>query len=59
VLDVPAVLSARSDASAGRIVLLGGVPAATLAATGLLSGDVERLDGLFRSPVEPFCSTWF
>lgn len=40
-------------------LLLGGVPAATLVAAGLAVGDAERLDGLFRSSVEPFCSTWF
>lgn len=40
-------------------LLLGGVPARTLAATGALTGDAERLDGFFRSPVEPLLSTWF
>lgn len=40
-------------------LLLGGVPARTLQAAGHLTGDVERLDRLFRSPVEPFLSTWF
>lgn len=38
---------------------LGGVPARTLVATGALSGDAERLDRMFRSPVEPFLSIWF
>lgn len=38
---------------------LGGVPARQLIATGSLSGDAERLDGLFRAPVEPYLSIWF
>lgn len=40
-------------------LLLGGVRATILAAAGSLHGDAERLDRLFHSPVEPFCSTWF
>lgn len=40
-------------------LLLGGVSARTLAAAGSVSGDAERLDEMFRSPVEPFLSTWF
>lgn len=40
-------------------LLLGGVPARTLAAAGQLSGDAPRLDHMFRSPVEPFLSIWF
>ena len=40
-------------------LLLGGVPARTLVATGAVTGDAERLDRLFHSPVEPFLSTWF
>ncbi|MFI5427695.1 GNAT family N-acetyltransferase [Aeromicrobium sp. UC242_57] len=38
---------------------LGGATAHHLAATGALTGDAERLDGLFRSPVEPYLSIWF
>ncbi|AWB91596.1 GNAT family N-acetyltransferase [Aeromicrobium chenweiae] len=38
---------------------LGGVPARTLAAAGLLTGDAERLDRFFRAPVEPYLSIWF
>lgn len=38
---------------------LGGVPARQLIAAGSLVGDAERLDRLFRSPVEPFLSIWF
>lgn len=40
-------------------LLLGGVRASLLVAAGSLRGDAQRLDGLFRSPVEPFLSTWF
>lgn len=40
-------------------LLLGGVTARTLLAAGSVSGDAERLDEMFRSPVEPFLSTWF
>jgi predicted acetyltransferase len=40
-------------------LLLGGVSARTLQAAGSLSGDVERVDTLFRASVEPFLSTWF
>ncbi|MFC5677849.1 GNAT family N-acetyltransferase [Aeromicrobium endophyticum] len=40
-------------------LLLGGVSARTLTAAGSVSGDAERLDEMFRSPVEPFLSTWF
>jgi predicted acetyltransferase len=40
-------------------LLLGGVKASILIAAGVVQGDAERLDGLFRSPVEPFLSTWF
>jgi predicted acetyltransferase len=40
-------------------LLLSGVSARTLAAAGSVSGDAERLDEMFRSPVEPFLSTWF
>jgi predicted acetyltransferase len=38
---------------------LGGVPAATLAASGSLTGDPQRLDRVFRAPVEPYLSIWF
>jgi predicted acetyltransferase len=38
---------------------LGGVPARTLAATGSLTGDAERIDRFFRAPVEPYLSIWF
>lgn len=38
---------------------LGGVPARQLVAAGTLSGNAERLDRLFSSPVEPFLSIWF
>ena len=40
-------------------LLLGGVRATALAAAGTVRGDAERLDGMFRSPVEPFLSIWF
>lgn len=40
-------------------LLLGGVPARTLVAAGSVSGDAERLDGMFHSPVEPCLGTWF
>ncbi|MBD8607754.1 GNAT family N-acetyltransferase [Aeromicrobium sp. CFBP 8757] len=40
-------------------LLLGGVSARTLQATGGVTGDAGRLDELFRSPVEPFLSFWF
>jgi predicted acetyltransferase len=40
-------------------LLLGGVTARTLQAAGSVTGDAERLDEMFRSPVEPFLSTWF
>jgi predicted acetyltransferase len=40
-------------------LLLGGITARTLQAAGSVSGDAERLDEMFRSPVEPFLSTWF
>ncbi len=40
-------------------LLLGTVPAATLVAAGSVQGDATRLDDLFRSTVQPFCSTWF
>ncbi|MET0931771.1 MAG: GNAT family N-acetyltransferase [Aeromicrobium sp.] len=46
-------------ASALGSLLLGGVPARSLAAAGTLQGDAERLDAMFRSPVEPFLSIWF
>ncbi|MRK03143.1 GNAT family N-acetyltransferase [Aeromicrobium sp. S22] len=38
---------------------LGGVPARTLIAAGSLTGDAERLDRMFRAPVEPYLSIWF
>lgn len=38
---------------------LGGVPARQLVATGALSGNADRLDGLFCTPVEPYLSIWF
>lgn len=60
-----AVTDAVPDASltvnALGSLLLGGVSARTLVAAGAVSGDadVDRLDELFRSPVEPFLSSWF
>lgn len=38
---------------------LGGANLRHLVATGSVSGDAERLDGLFRAPVEPYLSIWF
>jgi predicted acetyltransferase len=40
-------------------LLLGGVTARTLLAAGALTGDADRLDELFRSPVAPYLGTWF
>ena len=44
-------------------VYLGGHPLRTLAAAGLVdehaAGAVARADGMFRSLVTPWCSTWF
>ncbi|KAA1373630.1 GNAT family N-acetyltransferase [Aeromicrobium fastidiosum] len=54
--DVP---DATMTVNALGSLLLGGVPARTLVATGAVTGDAERLDRLFHSPVEPFLSTWF
>jgi len=56
-VDEPADASLTVNALGS--LLLGTVGAATLVAAGMLHGDAERLDGLFRSPVEPFLSTWF
>jgi len=56
-VDEPADASMTVNALGS--LLLGGVRASLLVAAGSLRGDAERLDGLFRSPVEPFLSTWF
>ncbi|MCW2771167.1 MAG: family N-acetyltransferase [Aeromicrobium sp.] len=52
-----------ADASATATALgslyLGGVSAATLAATGTLTGDAARVDATFRSTVAPYLSIWF
>ena len=40
-------------------LLLGGVRATTLAASGSVDGDAARLDEMFRSPVEPYLGIWF
>jgi predicted acetyltransferase len=55
--DEPA--DATVTAAALGSLLLGGVRATTLAAAGTVQGDAERLDEMFRSPVEPFLSIWF
>lgn len=56
-VDEPA--DVRLDVAALGSVLLGGVRASTLAAAGSVTGDTARLDGMFRSPVEPYLSIWF
>lgn len=56
-VDEPA--DARLSVAALGSLLLGGVHASTLAAAGSLTGDAARLDGMFRSPVEPYLSIWF
>ncbi|MGH3828820.1 MAG: sterol carrier protein domain-containing protein, partial [Pseudonocardiaceae bacterium] len=42
---------------------LGGYGVRALAAAGLIeehsTGAVARADAMFRSPVTPWCSTWF
>ncbi|AXT85647.1 GNAT family N-acetyltransferase [Aeromicrobium sp. A1-2] len=38
---------------------VGGVSARVLEAAGALTGDVARLDAMFRSPVAPYTSIWF
>jgi predicted acetyltransferase len=61
----------RTDASADLTLdcaalgsaYLGGTGVRTLAAAGLVDehtpGAVARADAMFRSPVTPWCSTWF
>jgi predicted acetyltransferase len=44
-------------------IYLGGHSVRTLAAAGLIDehepGAVARADAMFRSPIAPWCSTWF
>lgn len=51
------------DAATLGSAYLGGYGVRTLAAAGLLDehapGAVDRADAMFRSPVTPWCSTWF
>jgi predicted acetyltransferase len=51
------------DAAALGSIYLGGHGVRTLAAAGLIDehsvGAVERADTAFRSPVTPWCNTWF
>lgn len=56
-VDEPA--DATVSVSALASLHLGGVSARTLAAAGSVQGDAGRLDRLFRSPVQPYCSIWF
>ncbi|MCD9197146.1 GNAT family N-acetyltransferase [Aeromicrobium wangtongii] len=55
--DDPADVSMSVNALGA--LYLGGVPASTLVAAGGLAGDAERLDRMFRAPVEPYLSIWF
>ncbi|MGH3722315.1 MAG: GNAT family N-acetyltransferase [Pseudonocardiaceae bacterium] len=51
------------DAAALGSAYLGGYGVRALAAAGLIdehsTGAVARADAMFRSPVTPWCSTWF
>lgn len=51
------------DAAVLGSVYLGGYPVRTLAAAGLVdehsTGAVAKADAMFRSPITPWCSTWF
>lgn len=51
--DVTATVNALGS------LYLGGANLRHLVATGSVTGDAERLDGLFRAPVEPYLSIWF
>ncbi|MGH3771850.1 MAG: GNAT family N-acetyltransferase [Pseudonocardiaceae bacterium] len=62
---VPTTASAdlTLDAAALGSAYLGGYSVRTLTAAGLIdehsTGAVARADAMFRSPVTPWCSTWF
>jgi predicted acetyltransferase len=56
-VDDPADVSVTAAALGS--LLLGGVRATALAVAGTVTGDAERLDAMFGSPVEPFLSIWF
>ena len=52
----------RLDVSALGSLFLGGAPAARLAAAGLVQADpssLHRADQMFRTGLDPWCSTWF
>ncbi|MGH3974247.1 MAG: GNAT family N-acetyltransferase [Pseudonocardiaceae bacterium] len=62
---VPTTASAdlTLDAAVLGSAYLGGYGVRTLAAAGLVdehsTGAVARADAMFRSPITPWCSTWF
>ena len=62
---VPTTASAdlTLDTAALGSVYLGGYGLRTLAAAGLIdehsTSAVAKADAMFRSPVTPWCSTWF
>ncbi len=53
----------RLPAASLGAILLGGRSLRLFEAAGLVeegrSGGLDRVDALFRSPVEPWCATWF